>query len=200
MPPWLGPNANGLCECGCGGKTTVPDRTCARRGIFKGQPRRFIHGHHSRSSLSLRERLDRWTYPEPNSGCHLYVGDSTKAGYGVIAANGTRIYAHRLAWVLAGRAIPAGLHVLHKCDLPCCVNPDHLFLGTHADNMRDKEAKGRGGQRKGRQGLPYGVQQKGERFSARSFGSYLGVFDTAAEAASAAADRRAAILGRRAER
>lgn len=57
--------------------------------------------------------------------------------------NRTRVKAHRFAWELANGLIPHGLHVLHRCDNTICVRPDHLFLGTHDDNMADKAAKGR---------------------------------------------------------
>lgn len=78
-----------------------------------------------------------------DSDCWLFRGSHTNLGYGVIHAAGEK-RAHRLAWVLFNGPIPEGMHVLHKCDVRCCVNPDHLFLGTHTDNMRDMAQKGRG--------------------------------------------------------
>jgi len=64
-------------------------------------------------------------------------------GYGGICIKGKNYIAHRVAWLLFRGEIPNGLLVLHKCDNRRCVNPDHLFLGTHLDNARDKIAKGR---------------------------------------------------------
>lgn len=80
--------------------------------------------------------------PEPNSGCHLWLGNGRK--YGRVTLAGQGMYAHRLAWQFAHGPIPEGMMVLHRCDVGLCVNPDHLFLGTQTDNMRDMVSKGRG--------------------------------------------------------
>jgi hypothetical protein len=67
------------------------------------------------------------------------------SGYGELNVDGRPVYAHRLVLDLVGRPLRAGEWSLHRCDTPSCVNPAHLFAGTHLDNMRDMEAKGRRG-------------------------------------------------------
>ena len=64
-------------------------------------------------------------------------------GYGLLGYKGKTTRAHKLAYELTYGKVPDGLHVLHKCDTPSCVNPDHLYLGDNNDNVRDKVAKGR---------------------------------------------------------
>ncbi len=92
--------------------------------------------------MSFRPWQDR-AIPEPNSGCLLWEGAVQRHGYGHIRRGGRYLSLHRVVWEETHGAIPDGLHVLHRCDVPACVNVAHLFLGTHTDNMRDIVAKGR---------------------------------------------------------
>jgi hypothetical protein len=81
--------------------------------------------------------------PEPNSGCWLYDGTWAN-GYGAIRDKDRKtVRVHRLAWEQANGPIPEGLSVLHRCDVPACCNPEHLFLGTQAANNLDMKLKGR---------------------------------------------------------
>lgn len=91
-------------------------------------------------------RLEAKSTLVPFCGCKLWFGASVPAGYGNISVNGRLLRTHRVAWELVNGPIPQGLHVLHACDMPACINVAHLFLGTATDNMRDMVAKGRGGQ------------------------------------------------------
>ena len=90
-----------------------------------------------------KERLMSKTQPDLNSGCWLWEPALFGNGYGRARLNGKNSYAHRLSYSLFKGEI-GELHVLHKCDVRCCVNPDHLFLGTASDNMVDMNEKGRG--------------------------------------------------------
>lgn len=74
--------------------------------------------------------------------CVEFDGPRNVRGYGVCRFMGEQL-AHRAAWVAARGPIPNGLFVCHACDNRVCVNVAHLFLGTHQDNMRDRNAKGR---------------------------------------------------------
>jgi hypothetical protein len=97
---------------------------------------------------SIFVRFEKHYIPEPNSGCWLWTAADTE-GEPKFSVEGQTDDAARASWRLYKGAIPTGLQVLHRCDMPLCVNPDHLFLGTQSDNMADMKAKGRGRAPKG---------------------------------------------------
>lgn len=100
--------------------------------------------------------------PEPGDGCWLWTG-STVRGYGSfrLTRRGSEriargVKAHRWSWEAHYGPIAAGLHVCHRCDVPRCVNPAHLFLGTALENQRDCKAKGR---------VPKGARRAGAKLT-----------------------------------
>ena len=93
---------------------------------------------------SPQARIEDRIAPCPATGCWLWTGEiATDGRYGQISSNGKKKRAHRVAWELAYGPIRPGLLVLHRCDVESCVNPAHLWLGTHAENMADRNNKGR---------------------------------------------------------
>jgi len=79
------------------------------------------------------------------NGCWIYQGALKKTShqYGWVAYKGTQMNAHRASWIETNGEIPVGLNVCHKCDVPQCINPEHLFLGTQRENVLDMWEKGR---------------------------------------------------------
>jgi hypothetical protein len=96
---------------------------------------------------TLTQYLEGYSTPDA-TGCRLWRGQLDKDGYGVCRWQNCR-KAHRLSWVQANGPIPDGMLVCHRCDTPACINPDHLFLGTDADNRTDMVTKGRRAQQHG---------------------------------------------------
>lgn len=91
---------------------------------------------------SLAQRF--WQKVRKTDFCWEWAGAvNPHGGHGRIANGSRDEYVHRVSWRIHNGTIPAGMNVLHRCDNPICVNPQHLFLGTHADNMLDRERKGR---------------------------------------------------------
>lgn len=102
-----------------------------------------FHGKFHRASDA--DRFEAQFTPEPTSGCWLWLGSTTPNGYGLMKSRGKKgRLAHRFALEEAtGKQPPPTIFACHRCDNRGCVNPAHLFWGTHTDNVRDMESKGR---------------------------------------------------------
>lgn len=93
--------------------------------------------------MSVAERLDFYSETDPATGCINWTGQAFKTGYGKLTVDGRTRLAHRTAFELERGPIPEGLNVLHRCDNPRCINVEHHFLGTLADNSHDRNLKDR---------------------------------------------------------
>jgi hypothetical protein len=117
--------------CGRPSRYVTCSRSCAakRRGAQRTYPQ-------------LMDRF--WAKVEKTDGCWQWTGSRNSDGYGNFHDRGTHsTKAHRFIYERTYGEIPPGYNVCHRCDNPSCVRPDHLFLGTQADNMRDCQRKGR---------------------------------------------------------
>lgn len=116
-----------------------------RRQVLRGGELRPIKKFATtKQPVPLEKRF--WSKVKKGAGCWEWTGSVNGGGYGLIfvrASENARRVAHGLAWEITNGPVPEGMFVLHKCDNPPCVRPDHLFLGTHQDNMNDAASKGR---------------------------------------------------------
>lgn len=92
--------------------------------------------------MLVKAKIYEKIMPIPESGCKIWMG-CVSNGYGSMTYKGKHIRPHRLLWILERGDIPEGLHVCHKCDVPLCINLNHLFLGTREENMKDMVNKNR---------------------------------------------------------
>lgn len=94
----------------------------------------------------LAEKLAGKFVIDPDSGCWNWVAATNERGYGVVSRGGRAgglHKAHRASWIVHRGEIPAGMWVLHRCDNPRCINPEHLYLGDHRRNVADMVERGR---------------------------------------------------------
>jgi hypothetical protein len=164
----------------CGATKRTSPFYCSRRCVYEARvrdaPRRFF------------ERVEK------TEACWLWRGPFNPGGYGKFWSRSKTLGAHRYAYGLLNGPIPKGLSVLHRCDRPACVNPAHLFLGTDADNVRDKWAKGRGpsGDRSGSRTHPESIRRGEDQGGAKLTETDVRTIRTAR-----AAGATCAALGRR---
>jgi hypothetical protein len=100
---------------------------------------------------TIQDRFASKVLQVPFCTCHLWTASTNKFGYGKLGVEGENrwVLAHRFSWEKAHGEIPEGMYVLHTCDNPSCVNPDHLYLGDYRQNALDREGRGRGNHAKG---------------------------------------------------
>lgn len=134
-----------LCLCGCGAPVTKPSNRYIRS--HNGYPPHVSHANGARSKAFYEATREArfWARVRKGDGCWEWTGARTRHGYGWVTIGGKPGRAHRWAYIFAVGPIPDGMHILHSCDNPPCCRPDHLHVGTHAENMIEMSQRGRAG-------------------------------------------------------
>lgn len=133
-----------ICDCECGEKFETPisqivygrTKSCGCQRIDSNRKRGFSDEQFS------KKFYEKVSIGKPDE-CHLWNGHRSEDGYGVVVFRRKIMGAHRAIWTLKKGEIPKGKSVLHRCDTPACVNVDHLWIGTQAENVQDCANKGR---------------------------------------------------------
>jgi hypothetical protein len=130
---WTGNKSYWLCRCECGVEKFI------RTDGLKSNSSKSCGctQYANRRRIPVEERFKKFVLQIPMTDCHYWIG-STHKGYGVFGKE----FAYRVAYEIHNGSIPEGMEVLHNCDNPICVNPNHLRLGTHHDNMIDHSKRG----------------------------------------------------------
>ena len=126
------------------------------------------------------DRIEKHSEKVTESGCWIWMGATTKAGYGVCASKSSKTKtAHRVSYEAFVGEIPSGMIVAHTCDTPLCVNPHHLWLATHKQNSQDMVKKNRQAQGEKVFGSKLNTEQvefiKSSNLSHRKLGNMFGV-------------------------
>jgi len=115
-----------------------------RKSDIRRSPNNFCSKQCS-SSHRARRNVERfYDRCQKTKDCWKWTGSLNSSGYGFLKIMGRVRLAHRASYEISVGAIPLGMCVMHSCDNPACINPDHLSLGSHLENMRDMRTKGRG--------------------------------------------------------